>query len=122
MIKCNICISINCKRPKNMERRHNCNLTCLDGAPSRHSSWSVWWMYSKQHVLRCGIEAIRKIKCAVSHAATTKTYGGLLEQPFAIGRGRGCMRQQVTSVRIREIIRRCVRYGTFLCRNNRLAM
>jgi hypothetical protein len=34
MIKCNICISINSKRPKNQLGRHKCNLTCLDVAPS----------------------------------------------------------------------------------------
>ena len=34
MIKCNICISINSKCPKNHLGRHKCNFTCLGAAPS----------------------------------------------------------------------------------------
>jgi hypothetical protein len=73
MIKCNICISINSKRPKNLSGRHKCNLTCHDAAPSRHCL--LVSVINVRYVLRYGIEVIREIICDVSHAATTKTYG-----------------------------------------------
>jgi hypothetical protein len=45
MIKCNICISINSKRPK------NCNFTCLDAAAPSRQCLSVSVM-DVRHVLR----------------------------------------------------------------------
>ena len=75
MIKCNICISINSKRPKNLLGRHKCNRTCLDAAPSPSRHCLLVSVIDVRHVLRCGIKVIRKILCDVSHAATTQTYG-----------------------------------------------
>jgi hypothetical protein len=75
MIKCNICISINSKRPKNRLGRHKCNRTCLDAAPSPSRHCLLVSVIDVRHVLRYGIKVIRKILCDVSHAATTQTYG-----------------------------------------------